>query len=224
VQIGIKDMIEKIKEGVSTVLGLAIAVYFLIAVIVAGPYYTYKDIQRHDSFIRYIFISPAVGYFKGITWPYHYYSSIPSQDENENIVNFIKGNEYLFQAMNEIKASSLKMLFKTMSNNKTKYSDEDKSKDVASIQSLITLSKESFDKCDKDVLNGIHSEMGFIRDQFLLALNYYTKGIDNTVGNNADLDKENTEQNLEKGDAVLKKINIWMDKNLKEVLQDFKAK
>jgi hypothetical protein len=66
--------------------------------------------------------------------------------------------------------------------------------------------------------------MGFIRDQFLLALNYYTKGIDNTVGNNADLDKENTEQNLEKGDAVLKKINIWMDKNLKEVLQGFEEK
>jgi hypothetical protein len=217
-------MIKKIKEGVSTALGLAIAVYIFIAVMVAGPYYTYKDIQKHDSFIRYIFISPAVGYFKGITWPYHYYSAIPSQAESDNIVNFFKGNEHLYQAMNEIKATSLKMLFQTMSNNKTKYSDEDKSKDVASIQSLITLSKESFNKCDKDVLNGIHSEMGFIRDQFLLALNYYTKGINNTVGINADLDKENTEQNLEKGDAILKKINIWMDKNLKEVLQDFETR
>ena len=217
-------MIKKIKEKIVSSFIFIFAIYFFTAIMLAGPYYTYKDIQRHDSFVRYIFVSPIVGYFKGVTWPYQYYFSKPSKAENESIVNFLQGNEYLHQAMNKMRAVAMRSVFQTISSNKVKYSEEAKRKELDEIHKLIALSKNSFSNSDVETLNGIHNEFGYIRNQFLLVLDYYSTGVKNTIGINPNLNKENSEDNLGKGDAILKEINIWMVKNLPNALEGFEPK
>jgi hypothetical protein len=217
-------MIKKIKEKIVNSFIFIFAIYFFTAIMLAGPYYTYKDIQRHDSFVRYIFVSPIVGYFKGVTWPYQYYFSKPSKAENESIVNFLQGNEYLHQAMNKMRAVAMRSVFQTISSNNVKYSEEAKRKELDEMNKLITLSRDSFSNSDVEMLNGIHNEFGHIRNQFLLVLNYYSIGVNNTIGMSPNLDKENSENNLGKADEILKEINIWMVKNLPNALEGFEPK
>ncbi len=58
------------KKILEVIFGLVIGAYIL-GTFIATPYYTWDDIQKNDSFIRYIFVSPIVGFFKSYLWPYY---------------------------------------------------------------------------------------------------------------------------------------------------------
>lgn len=67
---------------------------------IAIPYFTWKDILEHNSFVRYIFVSPVVGSFKGFLWPYFggksFYQKFYNEQKtvDDNIQNFHKAIAY----------------------------------------------------------------------------------------------------------------------------------
>ena len=66
---------------------------YIIGIQLAIPAFTYEDIKQHDSYFRYIFVSPLVGILKSPAWPYFAINS----DSQEKLSN--KSVDSFFQAL-----------------------------------------------------------------------------------------------------------------------------
>jgi hypothetical protein len=215
-------MIEKIKEAIKTTVIFIAAIYIFIALTIAGPYFTWKDIQGSNSFLRYIVISPIVGWFQGVAWPYYLYEQIEESEKSEvrevkvkNLGHFVAGKEYLLLMNQEMQNLALRLMANIIKNkdNPSKNKELIKNIDLTRFKELLELSKASFNKCDDKVLNDIHHNLSYIKNQLLLVLDYYNTALD--YGINSD----KARVNFEKGDAILLEVNTLMegikDKSLK---------
>ena len=209
-------MIEKIKEAIETTVFFIVAIYMFIALTIAGPYFTWKDIQGSNSFLRYITISPIVGWFQGIAWPYYLYEQ---NEESKNIViiktkvknleYFVAGKQYLVQTMIESQFITTKMLEELLkSKDRSKSSVEGifNKADFSNVNKLLKLSKASFDKCDNNVLNSVNPNLSYIKNSYLTAIEYYNQGL------KPGLKLEQASGKFEKADSILSEINTLFDK------------
>jgi hypothetical protein len=212
-------MLNRIKELIKTVSIFIAAIYLFIALTIAGPYFTWKDIQGSNSFFRYIVVSPIVGWFQGVAWPYYLYKQIEEKEVREvrvkNLEHFLGGKEYLLLMNQEMQNIALRLMANIIKNKEDPSKNKELAKniDLTRLKDFLELSRSSFNKCDDKVLNGIHHNLGYIKNQFLLVLDYYSAGLD--YGINTD----NTRINLEKGDAILLKINSLMENIKSEKLK-----
>src|SRR5207253_1300807 len=88
-----RAMKEKIGNVVVFVLGL-----YLFTTQFAAPYYWYRDVKEHDSFLRAVFWSPLVGELKGVVWPYFAFASSREDKANEEaaaIAAFVRARKSL---------------------------------------------------------------------------------------------------------------------------------
>lgn len=89
---------KNIKESMSGLFGLVFMVYFIGAQLSVAAF-TYQDIKKSDSVLRYIFVSPVVGLIKAPVWPYFAYTSMFNKDSdkisNKNVDAFFHAMEGL---------------------------------------------------------------------------------------------------------------------------------
>lgn len=93
---------KSIKESVSGLFGLIFMIYFIGAQFSVAAF-TYQDIKKNDSFLRYVFVSPLVGLVKAPVWPYFAYTSMFNKDSdkisNKNVDAFFHAMEGLSRTM-----------------------------------------------------------------------------------------------------------------------------
>jgi hypothetical protein len=204
-------MLNRIKELIKTVSIFIAAIYLFIALTIAGPYFTWKDIQGSNSFFRYIVVSPIVGWFQGVAWPYYLYKQIEEKEVREvrvkNLEHFLGGKEYLLLMNQEMQNIALRLMANIIKNkdNPSKNKELIKNIDLTRFKELLELSKASFNKCDDKVLSDIHHNLSYIKNQLLHVLDYYNTALD--YGINSD----KARVNFEKGDAILLEVNTLME-------------
>lgn len=185
---------KKISAIFSGFFGFVIVIYF-ISVSVMGVYYTYRDIKVHDSFVRYLFISPIVGVFKATHWPYYELikqTSAPDVVEYEGSVKAFFISQKLFDAGNKAVQK------RSSGSNKAAYE-------------CIKSARESALRCNADELNAIYNDWGtIVRDKFVPALDVMLKIFDDKL----KIDP----QELARGEILLQEYFDWTEANNAELI------
>ena len=178
---------KKIRELFSGFFGLFIGLYFL-SVNVMGVLYTYRDIKVHDSFARYLFISPIVGVFKATHWPYYEFfksNQFAEAVEYEGSVKAFFISQQLFNAGNEAVKE------KTSQSSKAAYQ-------------FMKSARDNVLKCNAEELNAVYAGWGtIVRDKFIPALDVIIEMMDEKL--NAD------PKELAKGEILLQEYFDWSE-------------
>lgn len=181
------------KRLLEVVFGGVFVVYML-GTFIGTPYYTWQDIKQHDSFVRYVFVSPIVGFFDSVIWPYKVYQSNFTEEttqlskiQEENLKTFMASSNVLSSAINLTKSIP---------------TSKDIKGDIEKVKSLISGAKEKLQSSDREVLNSIYNGLGDVaHDKLLKAIEYYQSGMN---GNKTDLTR---------GDTLLIDFDKWMQDN-----------
>ena len=180
---------KKVLEGFA---GIIVSIYML-GMMIGTPYYTWNDIQKNDSFIRYIFVSPIIGFLKSSVWPYYVYTDITETNssqvtdiQNTNIKSFVVAQKYLNSAM---------LLARSVKHQKG---------DLEKIESLLEDSKKSILKCDRSVLNNLVDGWGDTSYDILL------KSIEYSL---LALSKDGDRSDLARSDVLLIDYKNWLKNN-----------
>jgi hypothetical protein len=172
--------------GAFTIL---IALYF-ISINFMGIYYTYKDIKTHDSFGRFLFISPLVGFLKATHWPYYEFFK---NGENAATVEYGNSIKSFFMSQKLLDAGTEAVKGKTQESAKAAYQ-------------LIKASRENALKCNTEELNRIYPEWGtIVRDKFIPALDTLIISMDKKL--------EADPAELAKGEILLQEYFDWTEEN-----------
>jgi len=185
----------KLLEGLFSIV---FVIYFM-GTTITTPYYIWQDIKEHNSFVRYIFVSPIVGFFNSLIWPYKVYQS--NFTNNGHLTEIQKLNLELFMSSQKIFSSSINLTQGIPTS-------KDIKGDIEKIESLMNGAKEKLQNTDKVVLNSIYNGLGdMAHDKLLKAIEYYQSGMN---GNKTDLPR---------GDALLIDFNKWMESNWTEIVK-----
>lgn len=172
---------------------------YVMGTTIATPYYVWQDIKEHNSFVRYIFVSPIIGFFNSLIWPYKVYQS--NFTKNDHLTEIQKSNLELFMSSQNILTSSINLI-------QAIPTSKDIKGDIEKIESLMNGAKEKLQNTDKVVLNSIYNGLGDVaHDKLLKAIEYYQSGM---KGNKTDLPR---------GDALLIDFNKWMEDNWTEIVK-----
>lgn len=194
----------KLKDLMVTV-GALVLVMYALSVTGMSIYYGWKDIKSSDSFVRFVFISPFVGFYKATHWPYYVFfenndTEIKAEKKvQDSIKAFFNGYQYLNDA---------NVLITNIMNSKNFKKDFNRS------MVLLENAKERFKECEKKVLNKIYNNWGdLVFDKYIPAINFILSGI-----------KNNDQSDLARSDALLAESNDWLENNWNEILKTLNAK
>ena len=142
-----------LKGRVAGAAALVFALY-LLSVTVMCPYYWWRDVKVHDSYLRAILGSPVVGLFKASHWPYYAFFSSPkvSNSHGESVSAFFACYEYL---------KDIQTLVLSISKSKTQ------KEDAAHVQTLLSSALARLRECDSARLNEVHAGWSDITDRTL---------------------------------------------------------
>lgn len=191
------------KKLLETTIGLIFGVY-MFGVMISTTYNTWQDIKQHDSFIRYIFVSPVVGFINSFTWPYDVYVNNfeettqaieTTQDNTLSEVQVNNINQYMRAQNNFVSAMTLTREIRV---------SKDPKGDLEKIDSLLNSTKEKILATDRMVLNNFYHGLGDIaHDKLLKMAQYYQSG----------MQRDGDRSNIARGDALLIDYNEWMANN-----------
>lgn len=88
---------KKTNDTISSIFGFIFMIY-IIGAQFSVPAFTYQDIKKHDSVLRFIFISPVIGLIKAPVWPYFAYTSFNKDSDkisNKSVDAFVQSMEAL---------------------------------------------------------------------------------------------------------------------------------
>lgn len=141
-------------------VGWSIMIY-VIGVIIAGIHFQKQDMGNSDSFLWRLVVSPKVGFFKGIIWPYYFLKSSP-ESKVDNPIASIEAGEIQFSKNKSVNAylNALAAYSRAFEYVEEKRSTGDRSKDREIIQSLLSRTETLLNDCDVAELDAIYQGMG----------------------------------------------------------------
>lgn len=143
-----EGIVKNIKDSASGLFGLIFMIYIVGAQLSVAAF-TYQDIKKNDSVLRYIFVSPIVGLVKAPVWPYFAYTSMFNKD-SDKISN--KNVDAFFQAMEGLnKTAKLTGDFAISSNPKN---------EAYKIAYWVNVTNDILKNCDEKELEDIYPGWG----------------------------------------------------------------
>lgn len=175
----------------SLLLSALLLSLYLLSVTIMLPYYWWRDVKAHDSYLRAIIWSPVVGVFKATHWPYYAFFSGPhlSSSQAESVKAFFATYEYLkdFQ--------TLVLSFSTSTSEQ---------EDAAHVQTLLASALARLRECDSGILNELHPGWGDLVDHKLRPA---LQKIDDCFEHGRD------DAELARVDALLAEFDSWLRDN-----------
>ena len=194
----------QLKKVVFNCFAFVLALY-VISISLMSVYYGWQDVTRNESFLRYVFVSPFVGFYKATHWPYYvfyknkYGESNVNEKVKNNVNNFFHGYRYFSDA------NSL------LSNINSKPTDENIDQAVA----LLKSAKKRLNNCDKNVLNNIYDNWGeTVYNSMIPSIEIALSGFQDEI----------KRKKLIKGNAYIAEFNDWLGSNWDDLLKKLNSK
>lgn len=195
------DMEAKSQSVGRSFLGLFLMVYVL-GIQLSVPVFIYQDVKEHDSFLRYIFVSPIVGVLKSPAWPYFAFRAMPSgkpkKIKNDSVSAYFQALEALAEANKSAGALAI---------------SDAPQKELARYEYWLQVTDRVLKSCDESELESIYPGWGkstsFLKAGVRLAL---TSSERETAG---------------KKDEMLRRFGVWASANmhnLGKVLKSYSVK